>query len=138
MHEPKGYNTKKKGIMHDELHSRSPPSTKLATPSPKEAGNGSDRQHHEEQPLAPTGDRVSKSRKRPHFSVERLPSPHLHTISRLSELLPTCIDEQFLEIIRQLQAGWTTTNGRGNTVTKRQLEMAQWGAYKDDHNVLTF
>jgi len=29
-------------------------------------------------------------------------------------------------------------NDRGTIVTKRQLEMAQWGAYKDDHSVLTF
>ena len=29
-------------------------------------------------------------------------------------------------------------NDRGAKVTKRQLEMAQWGAYKDDHIVLKF
>ncbi len=29
-------------------------------------------------------------------------------------------------------------NDKGITETKRQLEMAQWEAYKDDHNVLTF
>ena len=29
-------------------------------------------------------------------------------------------------------------NDRGTTLTKRQLDMARWGAYKDDHNVLTF
>jgi hypothetical protein len=28
-------------------------------------------------------------------------------------------------------------NDRGIRVTKRQLEMAHWGAYKDDHGVLT-
>ena len=87
---------KQTGRMHDELHSRSLPGTKLATPCPIEAGNGSDRQHHTEQPLAPKGDRVSKSRKRQHSSAERLPGPHPHTISHLSELLSTCRDEQFV------------------------------------------
>ena len=29
-------------------------------------------------------------------------------------------------------------NDRGNTVTKRKLEIAHWGAYKDDHSVLLF
>ena len=29
-------------------------------------------------------------------------------------------------------------NDKGTTVTKRQLEMSHWGAYKDDHSVLTF
>ena len=29
-------------------------------------------------------------------------------------------------------------NERGTRVTKRQLEMAHWGSYKDDHSVLTF
>ena len=29
-------------------------------------------------------------------------------------------------------------NDRGTIVTTRQLEIAQWGAYKSDHSVLTF
>jgi len=69
----------------------------------------------------------------------RLPGPHHpHTISRLSELLSTCTHERDLEIIRQLPAGWAATNDRGYTIPKRQQEMPQCGAYKDDHNVLTF
>jgi hypothetical protein len=56
----------------------------------------------------------------------------------LSELLDTCTDEQFKQVIIKLPEGWTATNETGNVVTKRQLEMAQWGSYKDDHNVLAF
>ena len=70
--------------------------------------------------------------------MERLPGSHPHTISRVFELLSTCTDEQFVEIIRQLPVGWAATNERGNKVTKRQLEVAPWGAYKDNYNVLTF
>jgi len=29
-------------------------------------------------------------------------------------------------------------NDKGTMVTKRQLEMAHWGVYKDDHSVLIF
>jgi hypothetical protein len=56
----------------------------------------------------------------------------------MSELLATCTDEQYNTVIHHLPKGWTATNERGNVVTKRQLEMAQWGFYKDDHIVLTF
>jgi hypothetical protein len=57
----------------------------------------------------------------------------------LSELLDTCTDTQYKEIIKSLPAaGLSATNERGMTVTKRKLEMAQWKAYKDDHIVLTF
>ena len=34
--------------------------------------------------------------------------------------------------------GWIATYDRGNIVTKRQLEIAQCRAYKDDHTVLKF
>ena len=34
--------------------------------------------------------------------------------------------------------GWIATKVRGNIVTKRQLEIANWGAYKDGHIVLKF
>jgi hypothetical protein len=64
--------------------------------------------------------------------------PHPHTIARLSELLDTYTDKQYIEIIKNLPAGWSATNERDMPVTKRQLEMAQWEAYKDDHSVLTF
>jgi len=111
--------SKQKSRMQDDFHkSRTQSSTKLATPSPTEAGNGSDMQQHAEQSLAHIGDRVSMSRNRHHSLVERLPGSHPHTISRLSELLSTCTDEQFVEIIRQLSVGWTATNDRGNTVKK--------------------
>ena len=50
----------------------------------------------------------------------------------------TCTDEQYAQIIHQIPYDWSTMNDRGTRVTKRQLEMAQWGAYTDDHNVLAF
>jgi hypothetical protein len=71
------------------------------------------------------------SRKRQHPSGGSLPGPHPHTISRLSELLETCTDAQYKDIIKRLPEDWSATNDKGITVTKRQLEMAQWGAYKD-------
>jgi len=127
-----------KGRAHAELQNWLTTNTKLKTTSPSEASNGSDMQHRAEHPPAPKGDRVSKSRKRQHSSGEPLPGPHPHTIYRLSELLDTCTDAQYIEIIKCLPADWSTTNDRGIRVTKRQLEMAQWGAYKDEHIVLRF
>ena len=122
---------KHKGITkHAELQRRLPASTKLKTTSPREAGHCSERQQHAEQPPAPLGDRVPRSRKRQHSSGEPLQAPHPHMISRFSELLGTCTDALYKENIKSPPAGWSTTNDRGITVTKRQLEMAQWEAYK--------
>jgi hypothetical protein len=116
---------------------RLPTSTTLKTVSPRKSGHGSARQQHAGKISAPQNDRVSMCRKRQHSSRESLQAPHPHMISGLSELLDTCTDAQYIEIIKNLPAEWTATNDRGMTVTKRQLEMAQWEAYKDDHNVLT-
>jgi hypothetical protein len=66
------------------------------------------------------------------------PGPKSVSLSRLTGLLATCTDEQFTEIIHRLSTCWTALNDRGNTVTKRKLEIAQWGAYRDDHNALAF
>ena len=118
-----------KGRANDKLRRMLPStSTKLETPRPREACNGSDRQHHAEQSPAPKGNDVPMSRKRQHSSGEPLSGPHLHTIPRLSELLDTCTDAQYKDIIRRLPEGWSLTNDKGITVTKRQLEMAQWRA----------
>jgi hypothetical protein len=65
-------------------------------------------------------------------------SSHSHTISELTKLLNSCTDEQYAQVIRQLPENWSALNEKGTSVTKRQLEMAHWGAYKDDHSVLTF
>ena len=51
--------------------------------------------------------------------------------------MDTCTDAEYIQIIKSLPTDLSATNDRGMTVTKRQLEMAQWEAYKDDHNVLT-
>ena len=83
------------------------------------------------------GGGLLKSLKR-RAAATRAQSSYPHTISGLTDLLATCTDEQYTQIIHQLPEGWSTTNDRGTRVTKRQLEMAHWGAYKDDHSVLTF
>ena len=128
----------KRITMHAKLQKRLPTSTKLKSTSPRETSYSSERQHHAKQPPAPLGDRVPRSRKRQQSSGEPLLTPHPHTIARLTELLDTCTDTQYIDIIKSLPADWSATNERGITVTKRQLEMAQWEAYKEDHIVLTF
>jgi len=97
--------SKHKGRAHAELHRRLPSITKLETSSPREVGSCSDRQHHAEQSTTPIGDRVSRGRKRQHSTGELLQGPHPHAIFRLSELLNTCTDAQYKEIIRRLPAG---------------------------------
>jgi hypothetical protein len=56
----------------------------------------------------------------------------------MTELLDTCTDAQYIQIIKSLPTEWSAMNDRGMAVTKRQLEVAQWKSYKDDHGVLTF
>ena len=72
------------------------------------------------------------------MAATRAQSSYPHTITGLTDLLNTCTDEQYAQIIHQLLDDWSAMNDRGTRVTKRQLEMAHWGAYKDDHIVLTF
>ena len=101
-------------------------------------GRGSTLQQHADQLPAPLLDPGSMRRKRQRPQGEITQSPLPHTISRMNELLDTCTDAQYIQIIKSLPTEWSATNDRGMTVTKRQLEMAQWQSYKDDHNVLTF
>jgi hypothetical protein len=101
-------------------------------------GSRSERHQHPKRTLAPnTGGGLLKSLKR-RATATRAQGSYPHTISCLIDLLATCTDEQYAKIIQQLLEGWSAMNDRGTIVTKRQLEMAQWGAYKDDHSVLTF
>jgi hypothetical protein len=88
-------------------------------------------------PAPNTGGGLPKSSKRG-ASVSRTQSSYPHTISGLTNLLATRTDEQYIEIVQQLPEGWSATNDRGTMVTKRQLETAHWGEYKDEHSVLTF
>ena len=113
-----------KGITrHIKLQKQLTTSAKQKSTSP--LGHSSERQHHARQPPAPLGESVPMSRKRRHPPGGLMMIPHPHTIARMSELLDTCTDKQYIEIIRNLPAGWSATNERSMTVTKRQLEMAQ-------------
>jgi len=126
--------------MPDELHKTNKSfSSDLATLMPSDVGSCLGNRHHTKRTPAPTTEGgFPKGLKRQCSPATRAPGSQPHTISRLSKLLATCTDEQYKEIIKHLPEGWSTMNDKGSNVTKRQLEMAQWGAYKDDHNVLTF
>jgi hypothetical protein len=65
-------------------------------------------------------------------------SSELLTTQHLTDLLDTRKDEQYAKFIHQLPEGWQEINDKRSTVAKRQLQMSQWGAYKDDHNTLLF
>jgi hypothetical protein len=75
---------------------------------------------------------------------KRLPTPRplgtdLLRIPHLVELLDTYTDEQFKTTINNLLPdSWQDINKKGTIVTKRQLKMATWGEYKDDHIALLF
>jgi hypothetical protein len=120
------------------LQRRLPTITTLKIASSEVTRRGSTMQQHVEQLPEQLPDRASKRRKRQRCSGEPSQPPHPHTISRLTELLGTCTDAQYIQIIKSLPTDWSATNDRGKTITKRQLEMAQWESYKDDHIVLTF
>ncbi len=48
------------------------------------------------------------------------------------------MDEQYTEVIYQLPEAWQELDDNGDIFTERQLQMALWEAYKDDHNALQF
>jgi hypothetical protein len=64
--------------------------------------------------------------------IDQLRIPHL------AELLDTYTNEQFKTSINNLPDSWQDINDKGTIVTKRQLKMATWGEYKDDHSALLF
>jgi hypothetical protein len=71
------------------------------------------------------------------------PTPGLHgedpvRIPLLTGLIDTYTDEQFTTIIKTLPKGWQEVNEKSTIVKKRQLLMAAWGEYKDDHSALQF
>ena len=59
-------------------------------------------------------------------------------IPHLTEFLDTYTDEQYKAIINNMPDLWQDINEKGTLVTKRQLKMAAWGEYKDDHSALLF
>ena len=60
------------------------------------------------------------------------------TVVDLEKLLDTCTDPHFAKVIQDRSATWQSHNMKGKTVTKRMLNKITWGAYRDDHNILTF
>jgi len=71
------------------------------------------------------------------------PPPRLHgmdpnMIPFLKGLIDTYTDEQFKAAIKKLPEAWQDLNEKGIIVTKRQLLIAAWGEYKDDHGTLQF
>ncbi len=71
------------------------------------------------------------------------PTPTLHDtdlirIPLLTGLLDTYTDEQYTSFRRNMPNAWQNVNEKGTVVKKRQLLMAAWGEYKDDHNALQF
>jgi hypothetical protein len=70
-------------------------------------------------------------------------SPRRHktepnTIPTLKKLLHTYTDEKCKEVIKNLPQAWQEINEKGTIFTKRQLQVAVWGEYKDDHIALQF
>jgi len=111
----------------------------LATPIPSDEKGSSGRKYRQQRtPTITTGGSVTRGLNRRCSSVSGAPGAQPLTISRLSDLLATCTYDKYTTIIHHMPEGWIAMNDRGNIVTKCQLEMAQWGAYKDDHNVLKF
>ena len=125
--------------MTDELQiEKKIPSTALnATPTAKDSYHSNMHQRPKPTPAPKKGGGLQKSRKR-RAAAARAHSSYPHTITGLADLLTTCTDEQYAQIIHQLLDDWSAMNDRGTRVTKRKLEMAHWEAYKDDHSVLTF
>jgi hypothetical protein len=76
----------------------------------------------------------SNKKKRYRTPPPQLLTPKATKIPIWKQLLDTCTDEQYKEIINQLPAAWQATNEKGDRVTKSQLQMIIWEEYKDDHN----
>jgi hypothetical protein len=60
------------------------------------------------------------------------------TAAELEKLLDTCTDTRFVGVIHDLPENWQAHNLKGNIITKRMLRKTAWGAYRDDHSILTF
>jgi len=81
-------------ITPDELHKTK--KSDLATLIPSDIGNCSSKRQHTKRTLAPTtGGGFPMGLKRQCSPTTRAPGSQPHTISRMSELLATCTDEQY-------------------------------------------
>jgi hypothetical protein len=60
------------------------------------------------------------------------------TAAELEKLLDACTDTQFAGVIHDLPEIWQSRNLKSNIITKRMLRKTTWGAYRDDHIILTF
>jgi hypothetical protein len=61
-----------------------------------------------------------------------------NTIPFLKNILDTYTDKQFKAVIKKLPEPWQEIDKKDTLVSKRQLQMAVWGEYKDDLNALQF
>ncbi len=86
--------------------------------------------------LAIDSDKTAKKRKR--LPIPRLLGVDSTRIPYMQGLMVTCTDEQYKANIKNLPESWQDVNEKGTEVTKRQLVMAAWGEYKNDHNALLF
>ena len=78
-----------------------------------------------------------------HRKRKRLPTPWLLgtepiRIPHVTGLMDTYTDDMYKVVIHNLPELWHDINEKGTLATKRQLTMAAWGEYKDDHNALLF
>ncbi len=109
-------------ITPDELHNaKKLISSDLATLIPSGMGNYyGKRQHAKRTPIPTMEGGVPMGLKRMCSPATRAPGSKPHTISRMSEVVATCTDEHYIEIIQLLTYGWmTATNDRGSNVAKR-------------------
>ena len=77
-------------------------------------------------------------RERRRLPTPRLLGTNLIRILHLTGLLDTYTNEQYKAVINNLPESWQYIDEKGTLVTKRQLTMAVWGEYKDDHSALLF
>jgi len=79
-----------------------------------------------------------RPKKRKQSEMQTLSGPAVTTVTELEQLLDTCTDTHFAKVIQDLPATWQSHNLNGELVTKRMLNKTTWGAYRDDHIILSF
>jgi hypothetical protein len=102
-------------------------SPELYALSPRDDSSSGGKHRRHRMPLRTTGGGVPNGRKRQRSFAPEAPGDQLLTSSRMSELLATCKDEQYNKVIYHMPEGWTTTNERGNVVTKTSVRDGTMG-----------
>jgi hypothetical protein len=88
------------------------------------------------EPLTSGGQGRPKKRKQ--SETQTLSGVAVTTVTELEHLLDTCTDTHFAKVIQDLTATWQSHNLKGEIITTRMLNKTTWGAYRDDHIILTF